>query len=86
MSAYVGSSKNLKDLKGPCVHTVEYRGNSLIRTPPTVGPYDRNMPRALRWSFWGGLFLMSEVPPLKGLVGAGFRGVMPKFAPHKALK
>ena len=38
-----------------------YRGTSLIRNTPLLGPYSRNMPRAL-WKPWeGGLFLMSEV-------------------------
>ena len=27
--------------------TLRYRGTSLIRTPPSVGPYSRTMPRAL---------------------------------------
>jgi len=39
-----------------------YRGTSLIRTRPPLGPYSRPMPRGLWWS-WGGVrFLMSEVP------------------------
>ena len=43
VSAYVGSSKNLKDLKDlPCRERVEYRGTSLVRNthPPktTLGP------------------------------------------------
>ena len=29
-----------------------------------LGPYSRPMPRALRWSYGGGLFLMSEVQGL----------------------
>ena len=31
----------------------EYRGTSLIRNNPLVGPYSRTMPRAL-WKSWGG--------------------------------
>ena len=27
-----------------------YRGASLIKSSPPVGPYSRTMPRALRWS------------------------------------
>jgi len=37
-------------------------GTSLIRNNAPLGLYSRNMPRALWWSFAGGLFLMSEVP------------------------
>ena len=39
-----------------------YRGTSLIRNNPTLGPYSRTIPRVLWWSGGGGLFLMSEVP------------------------
>ena len=39
-----------------------YRGASLIRNPPLLGPYSRTIPRVLWWSQGGGLFLMSEVP------------------------
>ena len=38
-----------------------YRGTSHIRNNPPLGPYSRLMPRALWWSYGGGLFLMSEV-------------------------
>ena len=48
-----------------------YRGTSLIRNSTPLEPYSRNMPRALRWSQGGGLFLMSEVPLC---MNAGFRG------------
>ena len=42
---------------------VAYRGTSLIRTPPPLGPYDTLMPRALWWSQTReGVLLMSEVP------------------------
>ena len=41
---------------------VGYRGTSLIRNSATLGPYSRNTPRALWWSYGGGRFLMSEVP------------------------
>ncbi|KAJ1489294.1 pre-mRNA splicing factor component-domain-containing protein [Baffinella frigidus] len=34
-----------------------YRGTSLIRNRPPLGPYSRTMPRALRWSQGGGRFL-----------------------------
>ena len=39
-----------------------YRGISLIRNKPPLGPYSRTMPRALRWSEGGGQFIISEVP------------------------
>ena len=39
-----------------------YRGTSLIRNGPLLGPYSRTIPRVLKWSQGGGLFLMSEVP------------------------
>ena len=35
---------------------------SLIRNRLPLGPYSRQIPRALRWPYGGGLFLMSEVP------------------------
>ena len=34
-----------------------YRGTSLIRKRPPVGPYSRAMPRALWWSWGGCVFL-----------------------------
>ena len=40
----------------------ECRGFSLIRNSAPLGPYSRNMRRALWWSWGEGLFLMSEVP------------------------
>ena len=39
-----------------------YRGTSLIRNSPPLGPYSMPVPRALWWSQGGMLFLMSEVP------------------------
>ena len=39
-----------------------YRGTSLTRNNPPVGPYSRVLPRALRWSMGGGQFLMGEEP------------------------
>ena len=39
-----------------------YRGTSLIENITPLGPYSRAMPRALWWSWGGGLFLISEVP------------------------
>ena len=38
------------------------RGTSLTRKRPPLGPCSRAMPRALRWSWEGGRFLMIEVP------------------------
>ena len=40
----------------------QYRGTSLTRNSASLGPYSMAMPRALRWSWGGKLFLMSEVP------------------------
>ena len=39
-----------------------YRATSLIRNSAPLGPYSRTMPRALRWSYRGVPFLVSEVP------------------------
>ena len=50
-------SKRLPHARRP-----RYRGASLIRNDPLLGPCSRTMPRALRKSQGGGLFLMSEVP------------------------
>ena len=44
-----------------CDFSERYRGTSLKRSSAPLGPYSRNMPRALWWS-QRGLFLMSEVP------------------------
>ena len=38
-----------------------YRGTSLIRNSPPLGPYRRTKPRAFWWSQGRRLFLMSEV-------------------------
>ena len=43
-----------------------YRGTSLIRNTPLLGPYSRTIPRVLWRSQGGGLFLMSEVPLYTG--------------------
>jgi len=75
VSAYVGSSKNLKDLKDAApLSVLRLRESlagfeekmfeicaSLIRNNPPLGPYSRPMSRALCWSYGGGLFRMSEV-------------------------
>ena len=39
-----------------------YRGTSLIRNAPLIGPYSRTISRVLWWSWGGGRFLMSVVP------------------------
>ena len=39
-----------------------YRGISLIRNHPTLGPYRRALRRVLRGSYRGGHLLMGEVP------------------------
>ena len=43
-------------------HAGPYRGASLMRNRPTLGPYRRPMPRALGGSQGGRQFLMGEVP------------------------
>ena len=40
---------------------LRYRGTSLVRNSAPRGPYSRTVPRALRWPWGGGAFLMSEV-------------------------
>ena len=54
MSAYVGSSKNLKDLKVDHTFTLIdiliYRGTSLIKNSASLGPYSRTMPRFFWWA------------------------------------
>ena len=42
-----------------------YRGTSLIRTSPPLGPCRRTKPRALWWSLEGGGGRMSKVPLLR---------------------
>jgi hypothetical protein len=39
-----------------------YSGTSLIRNNPPSKPYSRTMLRALVGSWWGGRFVMGEVP------------------------
>jgi len=39
----------------------QYRGTSLIRNNPLLGPYSRTMSMAMWWPYGGGVFLMSEV-------------------------
>jgi len=46
----------------PPVQPLIYRGASVIRKRPPLGPYSRPMPRALWWSLGVWRFLMSEVP------------------------
>ena len=61
-----------------CVQRRVYRGTSLIRKHPFLGPYSRAMPRALWWSEGGGCFLMSEVPlylPPGGPVERAFKTI-----------
>jgi len=47
-----------------------YRGTSLIRNYHSLGSYSRPIPRALRWSWGGGQFLMSEVPLYQAEIAA----------------
>ena len=49
-------------LKGHPPAGAHCRGTSLTRNSAPLGPCSRNMPRVLRFSWGGGLFLMSEVP------------------------
>ena len=45
-----------------CIRSsVVYRGTSLIKDTPLLGPYSRTTPRALRWPVGRGLFPISEV-------------------------
>ena len=39
-----------------------YRGTSALRRRLLLGPYSRDVPRALWWSKGGGFLDMSEVP------------------------
>jgi len=39
-----------------------YRGTSLIRNRPPLGPYSRTMSKGLWWPYGGVIFLESEVP------------------------
>ena len=50
--------------KYPCrlLLSANHRVTSLIRNRPPLGPYSRDMPGPLWWSWGGGRFLMSEVP------------------------
>ena len=56
-----------------------YRGTSLIRNRPPVGPYSSPMPRTLRGSQGGGCFLMSEVPMYGDHLAADIRGNVINF-------
>ena len=46
----------------PSLRLPPYRGTSLTKTRPPLGPYCRPMPRVLWGSWGGGRLLMSEVP------------------------
>jgi len=52
----------------------QYRGTSLIRNTPLLGPHSRTIHGVLWWSYGGGRFLMSEVPLYAELVHARGRG------------
>ena len=49
MKEYTQLSKAIPDEALPRANAV-YRGTSLIRNSAPLGPYSRNMPRALWWS------------------------------------
>jgi len=53
--------RNLRSLWATLI-TQSYRGTSLIRNNPPVGPYCSPPPKGLWLYEGGGLFLMSEVP------------------------
>jgi hypothetical protein len=46
-----------------CVHR-GYRGESLIRNSAPLGPYSRNMSRALWWSYGGGAVSYKQGTPI----------------------
>jgi len=50
-------------------------GSSVIRNRAPLGPYSREMPRALWRPYGGGLFLMSEVPLYRGCVSKALENV-----------
>ena len=57
----------VKDVAAAHKHAVQglkqaYRGTSLMKNMPFLGPYSKTLSRVLWWSQGGGLFLMSEVP------------------------
>ena len=74
----------------------EYRGTSLIRNRTPLGPYCRPMPRALKESRGGGLFLWVRYPCSVGRTfslshtGYGVQGYLAHMTPppqnlHRAL-
>ena len=64
LAALVGPHNLLSLLSEQVLPTLQsgHRGTSLMRNNPSLGPYDRLMPRALWWSYGKGVFVMSEVP------------------------
>ena len=56
------SLRVVKEAVTPYPLSGEYRGTSIITNSAALGPYGRNMPRALWRPLGGGLFLVSEVP------------------------
>ena len=56
---YQGSAQ--VDMVAWAAQSPSYRGTSLIRNVLLLGPYGRPMPRARRWSYGVGQFLMSQV-------------------------
>jgi hypothetical protein len=56
------ASVELLELAQPVESVELYRGTSLIRNTPLVGPRSSPVPRDLWWSYRGWRFLMSEVP------------------------
>ena len=59
----VGEAARRMQVPAPPPH---YRGTSLIKNSTPLGPYSRNMPRALLRLSGGGLFLTGEVPMYMG--------------------
>ena len=62
-SFYIDVTEILMQVRPACtsLSAGAYRDASLIRNRRLLGPYKRTMPRALRGSYGGGRFLVSEV-------------------------
>ena len=60
------ASRSISTVSRDASTVAAYRGTSLMRNTPLVGPYRRPMPMVLEGSQGGGRFLMGEVPPYVG--------------------
>ena len=68
-NAVEANSTSENGLFGPTVRVGGvgwYRGTSLIRKHPTLGPYSRPMPRALWWALGGGAVSYERGTPVAG--------------------